>query len=156
MEQAALRTFHDTLSSTRSSVPTPASLDDRGGLAGQDDVAGTEGTGPDGPLVPLALERPRHQEDPVPEQVTDNESGSYSLQVASFKDQGEATLMVNRLKKAGHKSFIVSVQMPDRGGTWFRVRVGPFQSKQSAWQYKRTFEDKERLATFVVKRRSEG
>ena len=98
---------------------------------------------------------PGPEESPIPEKVSDLDPGTYSLQVASFQDQREATIMVSRLKRAGHKSFLVSVNMPERGGQWYRVRVGPFQTKKNVWSYKKIFEKKEKLATFVVKLRSE-
>ena len=103
----------------------------------------------------MVLERPRHEESPIPEKVSDVDPGTYSLQVASFQDQREASIMVSRLQRAGHRSFLVSVNMPERGGRWYRVRVGPFQSKKNVWNYKKIFEKKEKLATFVVKLRSE-
>lgn len=146
-----LHTYHDTLGAAPVNVPTPASLD-------QFDSASEIGAGAmeDQEMDGASLERPRHDEEPIPEKVSEAEPGTYSLQVASFKDQGEASLMVKRLERAGHKAFLVSVHMPERGGVWYRVRVGPFQSKKTAWTYKKSFEEKERLATFVVKRRSEG
>jgi cell division septation protein DedD len=145
------RSFHETLAEAEPTVPTPASL-----LPS----AVVETDAPLAEPIPmpqdLALEQPRHQEDPIPEKVTDAEPGLYMLQVASFQDQREATEMVRKLKHAGYKSFLVSVDMPDRGGIWYRVRVGPFRSKREAWVSKRQFEERERLPAFVVKRRNRG
>jgi cell division septation protein DedD len=104
-----------------------------------------------GPVV-----QPRHDESRVPDEGAPGQSGTYSLQVGSFPDQAEASEMVRRLERGGHKAFLVSVQMPDRGGRWFRVRVGPFASKGEAWRYKIVFEQKERLPAFVVKRTDAG
>ena len=150
IKELKLRSFHETLSVAASAVPTPASLPPEAlpaplapGVADQNASA-----------LAQPLEHPRHEEQPVPEKVTDAEPGHYSLQVASFQDQREATEMVRKLKHAGHRSFLVAVDMPDRGGRWFRVRVGPFKSKRDAWRYKEQFEQNERLPTFVVKRRS--
>lgn len=151
LETIQTRTFHETLAEPSSSVPTPASI-----LP----TASSEPTATDDVSLKLTeavpLEQPRHHEDPIPEKIPDADPGTYSLQVASFQDQGEASEMVHKLKRAGHKSFIVSVNMPDRGGTWYRVRVGPFNSKREAWSYKRDFEQRERLPVFVVKRRKHG
>ena len=61
---------------------------------------------------------------------------------------------MQKLAKAGHAVFLVSVDIPDRGGQWYRVRIGPFSKKAEAWKYKRLFEEKERMATFVVKRKN--
>ena len=138
--EVKFRTFHKTLNNRPTTIPTPASLGQISSVIVEE---------------PTVLERPRHEESPIPEKVNDVEPGTYSLQVASFQDQREATIMVSRLKRAGHKSFLVSVSMPERGGQWYRVRVGPFQSKKNVWKYKKVFEEKEKLATFVVKKRSE-
>jgi cell division septation protein DedD len=151
LETIRTRTFHETLAKTAPTVPTPAS------------ILPSKSSEP-AEVVDLALElaqaapleQPRHHEDPIPEKIPEADPGTYSLQVASFQDQGEATQMVRKLKRAGHKSFIVSVNMPDRGGIWYRVRVGPFNSKREAWSYKRDFEERERLPVFVVKRRKRG
>lgn len=142
------RSFHDTLAAQSSAVPTPASL-----LPSGVPETAAEVVPPLEAEPVVDLERPRHHEDPIPEKVPDADPGVYMLQVASFKDQREATEMVRKLKHAGHKSFLVSVNMPDRGGMWYRVRVGPFNSKREAWSYKANFELRERLPAFVVKRR---
>jgi len=104
-------------------------------------------------LAAVTLETPRGDEEPVLEKIRDEEAGVFTLQVGSFEDQREASLLAQRLKKAGHSSFLVRVNMPGEGGTWYRVRVGPFHSKKEAWTYKDDFENKERLPAFVVKRR---
>ncbi|MBW2276950.1 MAG: SPOR domain-containing protein [Deltaproteobacteria bacterium] len=151
LEKIRPRTFHETLAAASPTVPTPASILPSGTL---ESAAAT-----DVPLEleqPALLEQPRHHEDPVPERIPDADPGTYSLQVASFQNQSEATELVGKLKRAGHKSFLVSVNMPDRGGVWYRVRVGPFNSKRAAWTYKRDFEERERLPVFVVKRRKRG
>ena len=102
----------------------------------------------------LRLARPRHVESAIPEEVGDHEPGTYSLQVDSFRDRREASALVQKLAKAGHAVFLVSVDIPDRGGQWYSVRIGPFSKKAEAWKYKRLFEEKERMATFVVKRKN--
>jgi cell division septation protein DedD len=151
LKRVQTRSFHRTLTEAEPVVPTPASLLPSSPI----EAAAAADAAIEAPQN-LPLEQPRHQEDPVPEKIPDAEPGVYMLQVASFKDQREATEMVHKLKHAGHKSFLVSVDMPDRGGIWYRVRVGPFSSKRAAWTYKRQFEDRERLPVFVVKRRSKG
>jgi len=151
LETIQTRTFHETLAAAGPVVPTPASLLP----SAEDNPVETAEVSLD--LEQDAqLEQPRHQEDPIPERIPDAEPGSYSLQVASFQDQAEASELVHKLNRAGHRSFLVSVNMPDRGGVWYRVRIGPFASKREAWGYKRNFEERERLPVFVVKRRNRG
>jgi cell division septation protein DedD len=139
--------YYDTLTTKTDAVPTPASLkfknDDQNKNVSEKIL-----------LKNVALETPREQESPVPENVKENEDGIYTLQVGSFQDQREASLMVKKLERAGHSAFLVSVNMPQRGGLWYRVRIGPFKSKRTAWNYKKNFEQKEHLSAFVVKKRS--
>ncbi|MFO8071577.1 MAG: SPOR domain-containing protein [Polyangia bacterium] len=141
------RSFHETLAAESSAVPTPASLSETRTAAGEGASAARQD---------LELVEPTREEEPTPDKVSDSETGFYTLQVASFQDQAEASEMVRRLERAGHRSFLVSVYMEERGGRWYRVRVGPFKSRKAAWDYKEDFEEKERLPTFVVKRRSHG
>jgi cell division protein FtsN len=149
-DEKQLKTFHETLTQPVENEVTPASLlptaANREGVATPDVEAAL-------PPDRGALARPGRTEPLIPEEVRDGEAGTFSLQVDSFSDRREADALVAKLQRAGHSAFIVSVDNPDRGGQWFRVRVGPFATKAEAWKYKRAFEEKERMATFVVKRR---
>lgn len=141
--------YYENLVKEEDSVPTPASLTQPRHESG-------ESAGFDGVKTPPVLEAPKSdlREDPIPEKVDLDEPGVYSLQVGSFQSRREAAAMIRKLGKAGHQAYVVSVSMPDRGGLWYRVRVGPFQSKKEAWDYKKIFEEQERLPAFVVKRRA--
>jgi cell division septation protein DedD len=77
-----------------------------------------------------------------------NDSG-YQIQVASFKDQDDADKLVADLRKRGHQAFRQAAYVPGRG-LWHRVRIGPFDTKFQAIQYKKKFEAKERMSPFVV------
>ncbi len=135
--------YHESLKESPSVVPTPASL-----------LATAEEETSRVPASPAPDLKPRMEESPIPEEVDRDEPGIYSLQVGSYQEKSEADEMVRMLSKAGYNAFMVSVQMPDRGGLWFRVRVGPFYSKQEVWDKKKEFESKERIPAFVVKRRA--
>jgi cell division septation protein DedD len=142
------KTFHETLTQPVETAVTPASLLPTASAAAEPEAA------PPVALDEAGLARPRNTESPIPEEVRDGEPGTYSLQVDSFRDRREASQLVQKLAKAGHAAFLVSVDIPDRGGQWFRVRIGPFSNKVEAWKYKRLFEERERMATFVVKRKN--
>lgn len=139
--------YHTKLNMELQKIPVPASLKTVAAKEGPSGVTEAE------ELANVVLKQPELEELPVPEKIRDDEAGVFTLQVGSFQDQREASVMVDRLKRAGHKSFLVRVSMPEQGGTWYRVRVGPFTSKKQAWTYKAEFENKERLPAFVVKRR---
>ncbi len=138
--------FHSSLVKPPPSVSTPASL-----LTKSDDAEIEPSLAS---LKRATSIKPQMAEPPIPESVPQDEPGIYSLQVGSFQDKQEATVMMLKLQRAGYGAFLVSVNMPDRGGVWYRVRVGPYHSKTEVWDKKRAFEEKERLPAFVVKRRA--
>ncbi|MBN2528396.1 MAG: SPOR domain-containing protein [Deltaproteobacteria bacterium] len=142
-------TYHTSLQAEAANVPVPASLKS---MDAESSPVKGEISSEKEELKKVQLTEPIGDEMPVPEKVRDDESGTFTLQVGSFQDHREASLMVQRLQRAGHKSFLVRVSMPD-SGMWYRVRVGPFSSRSKAWSYKEEFEAKERLPAFVVKRR---
>ncbi|MBN2340873.1 MAG: SPOR domain-containing protein [Deltaproteobacteria bacterium] len=142
--------YHTALKAEPQNVPVPASLKS---MDSEDEPVKGESASEREELEKVSLSTPVKDEEPVPEKIRDDEADVFTLQVGSFQDHREASLMVNRLRRAGHKSFLVRVNMPD-SGVWYRVRVGPFDSKRDAWSYKQDFESKERLPAFVVKRRS--
>ncbi len=75
--------------------------------------------------------------------------GGYQIQVASFNNQEDADKFVNDLRKRGHSAYRQAAHVPTRG-LWHRVRVGPFKTKFQALQYKRKFEQTERVSPFLV------
>jgi cell division septation protein DedD len=142
--------FHESLSATPRPVPTPASL-----LSKQTQEMKIKKRSLDAIREGQSI-NPNLEEPAIPEKLKQDDPGYYSLQVGSFQKRYEANQMVRMLERAGHKTFLVSVQMPERGGRWYRVRIGPFLSKRDAWDYKKEFEDRERIPAFVVKRRVRG
>jgi DedD protein len=75
--------------------------------------------------------------------------GGFQLQIASFKDQGDADRFVEDLKKRGHRAYRQPAYVSDRG-LWHRVRIGPFKTKLAAEKYKSDFDKKERMSSFLV------
>lgn len=139
--------FHKSLKETPRKVPTPASL------------IGEKHSGADAEKLKKAPAKhvdiaPRMEEPAILESVPRDEPGVYTLQVGSFQERQDASEMVQKLQRAGYGAFLVSVNMPERGGRWYRVRVGPFESIKEVWDQKRAFEDKEKIPAFVVKRRA--
>jgi cell division septation protein DedD len=81
--------------------------------------------------------------------------GGYQLQVSSFRTQGEAQAFADQLRARGHKAYVVEAHVPTRG-TWFRVRIGPFQTQHAAAQYRTGFEAREHVVPFVVPPAAKG
>lgn len=70
--------------------------------------------------------------------VRDNiylEGSTYVVQLSSWKSESIADQEVARLKRKGIKAFKTSAVVPQKGGTWYRVKVGGFSSIEEASQF---------------------
>lgn len=77
--------------------------------------------------------------------------GEFTLQVISYESQEQARAFAAGLRARGHTAFVAHAQVPARGSYW-RVRIGPFDSRRAADEYRRSFEQREHMNTFVVRR----
>ncbi|MCL2012409.1 MAG: SPOR domain-containing protein [Cystobacterineae bacterium] len=55
----------------------------------------------------------------------------WTLQISSHKGQEEAERVADALNGKGYVAYVVSAELGEKG-TWHRVRIGPFASKQEA------------------------
>lgn len=62
------------------------------------------------------------------------QAGDFSIQVASFKQEQSAQQELEKLLKKEFPAFVESRDLADKG-TWYRVYVGRFESKQKAGEY---------------------
>ncbi|HEY3817117.1 MAG TPA: SPOR domain-containing protein [Polyangiaceae bacterium] len=86
---------------------------------------------------------------PTAESAPAGREGGYQLQVSSFRTQVEAQGFADQLRARSHKAYVVEAHVPGRG-TWFRVRIGPFQTQHAASQYRTGFEAREHVVPFIV------
>jgi cell division septation protein DedD len=87
-------------------------------------------------------ERPRTNEsNPLYKKpVTDTKIGKtvyydgsmYNVQVSSWRNKEKAEQEVVRLRGLGLNAFIFEAYLPQKGGTWYRVRIGNFKTKEEA------------------------
>ncbi len=60
--------------------------------------------------------------------------GTWTVQLSAYQDRGEADRFAAGLRDKGYAPFIVEATIPGKG-TWFRVRMGRFPSKDAASRY---------------------
>lgn len=92
---------------------------------------------------------------PAPEASSPAEAGhdgEYTVQVISYPDEASADAFAAGLRSRGYHAFVVSAEIEERG-TWYRVRIGPFDSAREAQGFRRTFEQAEGMNTLMVRRR---
>jgi len=109
--------------------------------------------GPDREVVEMAAARDPLMAATVPEKTTSapaGHEGRYTLQVISYRDPQEARIFADALRKRGHAAYVTTGTVEDRGTHW-RVRIGPFETRQQAQDYRTTFEREEGMNTFIVR-----
>lgn len=85
---------------------------------------------------------------PAKERVAPGASGKYQLQVAAFQSLADAKRLASNLRKREHRAHVEEAAV--NGATWYRVRIGPFASRQEASAYRAEFAEAERMRPFIV------
>ena len=109
--------------------------------------------GPDRKVVEMAAVRDPLVAATVPERTIAAPAGyegRYTLQVISYRDSNEARVFASALRKRGHAAYVATGTVEGRGTHW-RVRIGPFDTRQQAQGYRTTFEREEGMNTFIVR-----
>ncbi len=75
--------------------------------------------------------------------VTD-QGGKYTVQLGSFQNIDAAYTLEKKLLSKGYPCFVIKAAIPKKG-TWYRVRVGTFQSKDKAVAYAEQLKNIEKL-----------
>ena len=68
-----------------------------------------------------------------PKSTIFKEGSKYSFQISSWRNESKAQSEVIKLTRQGHKAFIAEGTV--NGQTWYRVRIGYFNSLEEAEQY---------------------
>ena len=85
---------------------------------------------------------------PAPVASTPN-NGNMTIQVASFDNQAQANERVARLKSDGIDARVVRAEIPKKG-TWYRVQIGGFSTRQEAENYGAQLRSKGKVQDFIV------
>lgn len=74
--------------------------------------------------------------------LRDEFEGRYLIQLASYPKLGLAKELENTLKSKGYPAFIQKADIPN-SGTWYRVRIGSFPTKEQAQSFKNSLQTSE-------------
>jgi DedD protein len=85
------------------------------------------------------------------ERAAHGSEGEFTLQVISYDAAEPAQAFASGLRAKGHEAFVASADVEGRG-RYYRVRIGPFKTRDRAETYRAKFEDDEHMNTIVVKR----
>ncbi len=75
---------------------------------------------------------PAEAEDADAADAAEMRSWDFFLQVSSWKELGRADLDAERYRAQGFDVIVESEFLPSKGGTWYRVRLGPYESSKAA------------------------
>ena len=76
--------------------------------------------------------------------------GRYTLNIASFRNKGNANRLMKELEDKGYEAFVEKANIPGKG-TWYRVAVGRFSSREEALTFARGLKEKGVTYSFVRK-----
>ncbi len=99
---------------------------------------------------------PPHDETPPPSQppaAKETSSGQFAIQVASYATEDEAKKTVAKWKHKGYSAYTTEGEVAGRG-TWHRVRIGRFKSRQEADTYLEKLKSTEKVSALVVSTKS--
>jgi cell division protein FtsN len=96
---------------------------------------------PETPITPAPIvedssatpqELPAQEPVTEPPQVVVDADGKYTVQVSSWQTRRRAERDAERFSAKGFRAYVQSVDLPELGGTWYRVRVGSYATRDEA------------------------
>jgi cell division septation protein DedD len=96
---------------------------------------------PEKPKEPLktAVKVTGKEPSPLPESKVSKETkeapkknNGFMVLVGSYRDEATAESSVKRLQEKKYQAFLRTKDIPQKGGKWFRIQMGPFASRDEA------------------------
>jgi len=110
--------------------------------------------------APKPVAQPKPKPKPKPAQQTSEPAtstpkkeaprGHYSIQLESSQDKTKATMQVELLKSKGYAAYLETVDLKDRG-RFYRIMVGPFQTKEKAKAIQRSLAKDSRFTDSLIR-----
>ena len=83
---------------------------------------------------------------------TTSATGAFTLQLGASPNRDDAERQASRLREKGYAPYIVAAEVPGKG-TWYRVRMGSFPTKDAATRYLQDFKRETQAEAFVASTR---
>jgi DedD protein len=77
------------------------------------------------------------------------QGGAFTLQLGASQNRDDAERMVSRLREKGYAPYIIAADVPGKG-TFYRVRMGSFATKEAAGRYLEDFRRETKTEAFVA------
>ena len=106
------------------------------------------------PSEPVGARYPTQQARPSapvksPAVKPEGKSGNFTLQLSSTQTRADANRFAARLREKGYAPSVVEAQVPGRG-TWYRVRLGNFSSRETASRFLSDFRRETQLDAYIA------
>ncbi len=76
-------------------------------------------------------------------------NGAFTLQLSASQSKAEADRFATKLRDRGYAPFLLEAQVAGKG-TWYRVRMGSFPTREAATRYLQDFRRETQLDAFVT------
>ena len=76
-------------------------------------------------------------------------NGAFTLQLGASPNRDDAERQASRFREKGYAPYIVAADVPGKG-TWYRVRMGSFPTKDAATRYLQDFKRETQSEAFVA------
>lgn len=74
----------------------------------------------------------------------------FTLQISSFQERAEADAFFHKLREGGYAPYMIEAEVPDKG-TWYRVRLGYYDTYDAAMAGKVKFEERQHIIAYVTR-----
>src|SRR5215468_10535015 len=102
------------------------------------------------PSEPARARYPTQQtRSPAPIKAPFAKPASFTLQLSSTHTRADANRFAARLREKGYTPTVVEAQVPGRG-TWYRVRLGNFPSRETATRFLSDFRRETQLDAYIA------
>ena len=58
--------------------------------------------------------------------------GDFLLQLGAYREEATAQTVIQRLSGKGYQAQVLAKDLPNKGGKWYRVRIGSFKNREEA------------------------
>jgi cell division protein FtsN len=69
---------------------------------------------------------------PQPPKAVTAPTGDFALQLGAYREEAMAQTVMQRLSVKGYQAQVIAKDLPAKGGKWYRLRIGPFKSREEA------------------------
>lgn len=89
----------------------------------------------------------------LPKNVAQYTVGKFTVQVASYSEEGEAQKTASELKQKGYSAFYIPAKVD--GKTWYRVSIGQFATQNEASDYRKEILTNAKVTSAIVQKISQ-